>query len=194
MGKTGKSFTTLKDTNKHLTKAEIEQKQKAEDRIKRSLKVTKIKAPDILREDGQKLFKVLSKELLQLGLFTQLDVYNLSIYINLMLEYQELQSDLITIRKPDFGINQDYIIYYSENPVTLSKLQKECIKEIKSIGGLLGLNIGDRLKFIQMLNMDIEEEIEDKFDKKLNNIDTIEIKPLDEDLLNKLNNIDFNDI
>ena len=190
MAKVGRPSKSLSETTKHLTKEEIEKKKKAEEKIKDSLKLTKVKAPDILRPEGNKLFKTLSKDLIKLGLFTQLDVYNLALYINLIIEYKELQEDLMTIRKDDFGVNDDLIIYYSTNPVQIMKMQKECIKELKSIGSTLGLNVGDRLKYIQMINIGEEDKEEDKFDKKLKEAETVEIKPVDKELLEQLNKLE----
>lgn len=192
MAKRGRPPKSLSETNKHLTKEEIEKKKKAEEKIKDSLKITKVKAPDILRPEGDKLFKSLSKDLIKLGLFTQLDIYNLALYINLIIEYKELQSDLITIRREDFNTNDSLIIFYTSNPVNIMKMQKDCIKELKGLGSALGLNVGDRLKYIQMTNMDNEEEKEDKFDEKLEESNVITIKPIDNDLLDRLNKL--NDI
>lgn len=190
MAKRGRPAKSLNETTKHLTKEEIEKKKKAEEKIKDSLKITKVKAPDILRPEGEKLFKSLSKDLIKLGLFTQLDVYNLALYINLIIEYKELQEDLKTIRRPDFGINDDLVIFYTTNPINIMKMQKECIKELKSLGSSIGLNVGDRLKYIQMININNEEEQEDKFDKVLKESNNIEIKPIDSELLKQLKNIE----
>ena len=188
MAKRGRPPKSLSETSKHLTKEEIEKKKKAEEKIKKSLKVSKVKAPDILRKEGEKLFKELSKDLMKLGLFTQLDVYNLALYVNLIIEYKELQEDI-----KRFGTVSAYEdvkgnTYFVTNPAI--KLQKDCIKEMKSIGSMIGLSVGDRLKYIQMINNDNEEEKEDKFDKTLKESNSIEVAPISEELLDKLNNID----
>lgn len=71
----------------NMTKAEIESRKKAEERLKP--KANKLKPPKWLDKDGRKEWRAVAPELERLGLLTDVDVSALAIYCDAVSRYAE---------------------------------------------------------------------------------------------------------
>lgn len=136
---------------KHLTKAEIEERQENEVKAPSD----KIRAPSYLTDDLKREFNILAKQLIDVGIMTNLDVDALarfiiarSMYITLSMQIIKQPNILMSDKYPQIAINQD-------------KAFKQCSASARD----LGLTISSRCKLIApKAEIGKDDEISEMFD------------------------------
>ena len=131
---------TLAATKKNLTKAEIEQKQEQEERIK--IDRENLSAPTYLTEKAKAEFERVVKEAKKIEILDNLDLSILAIYSRAYAQYLEITEE---IQKMD----QAYRYITEDNKISpLINAQDKIIKQIMTCSSKLGLATTDRLKLI----------------------------------------------
>ena len=131
---------TLAATKKNLTKAEIEQKQEQEERIK--IDRENLAAPNYLTEKAKAEFERVVREAKKIEIFDNLDLSILAIYSSAYAQYLEITEE---IQKMD----QAYRYITEDNKISpLINAQDKIIKQIMTCSSKLGLATTDRLKLI----------------------------------------------
>ena len=131
---------TLAATKKNLTKAEIEQKQEQEERIK--IDRENLTAPNYLTEKAKAEFERVVKEAKKIEILDNLDLSILAIYSSAYAQYLEITEE---IQKMD----QSYRYITEDNKISpLINAQDKIIKQIMTCSSKLGLATTDRLKLI----------------------------------------------
>lgn len=145
---------------KHLTKAEIEERQKTEITTDH----TNVKPPDYLNEEEVKEFYRISKILLDIGIITELDedclahyLVSNSSYIKYTKKIRTLEDELLeakrTDRKAKLKSEIDTYLTY----------QDKALKQCRACANDLGLSISSRAKLV--MPQPKEEKKENKFNK-----------------------------
>lgn len=126
---------------KHLTKDEVEKREAEEIKVN----LTEIKAPTYLNATEKKTFTEISKKLLTVGIFTELDEDCLARYIiarRLYISYTKMLTELIKKRsKSEKGI-------YLDDINKVQNMQDKSFKQCQSSARDLGLTISSRCKLI----------------------------------------------
>lgn len=131
---------TLAATKKNLTKAEIEQKQEQEERIK--IDRENLTAPKYLTEKAKVEFERVVREAKKIEIFDNLELSILAIYSSAYAQYLEITEE---IQKMD----QAYRYVTEDNKISpLINAQDKIIKQIMTCSSKLGLATTDRLKLI----------------------------------------------
>lgn len=131
---------TLAATKKNLTKAEIEQKQEQEERIK--IDRENLTAPNYLTEKAKAEFERVVREAKKIEILDNLDLSILAIYSSAYAQYLEITEE---IQKMD----QAYRYITEDNKLSpLINAQDKIIKQIMTCSSKLGLATTDRLKLI----------------------------------------------
>jgi P27 family predicted phage terminase small subunit len=136
---------------KHLTKAEIEERRENEVKAPSD----KIRAPSYLTADLKREFNILAKQLIDVGIMTNLDVDALarfiiarSMYITLSMQIIKQPNILMSDKYPQIAINQD-------------KAFRQCSASARD----LGLTISSRCKLIvPKAGIGKDDEISEMFD------------------------------
>ena len=145
---------------KHLTKAEIEERQKTEITTDH----TNVKPPDYLNEEEVKEFYRISEILLDIGIITELDedclahyLVSNSSYIKYTKKIRTLEDELLeakrTDRKAKLKSEIDTYLTY----------QDKALKQCRACANDLGLSISSRAKLV--MPQPKEEKKENKFNK-----------------------------
>jgi len=145
---------------KHLTKAEIEERQKTEITTDH----TNVKPPDYLNEEEVKEFYRISEILLDIGIITELDedclahyLVSNSSYIKYTKKIRALEDELLeakrTDRKAKLKSEIDTYLTY----------QDKALKQCRACANDLGLSISSRAKLV--MPQPKEEKKENKFAK-----------------------------
>lgn len=120
----------------HLTKEEITARRAQEERMRGSS--DKVEPPEHLLAKQKKEFDFISSQLIDLGIFSNLDVDGLSRYIEAKSEYARVSA---AIRKLDpLKSMDDY--------AKLNRVRKSLSDECRSYASDLGLTITSRLKLV----------------------------------------------
>lgn len=140
---------------KHLTKSEIEERKNKEIKAKND----KIKAPDYLSKDEKKEFKKISKELIEIGIMSNLDIDCLSFFIKTRAEYLRITKE-VEIRGPTKEIeleekNTEGIVIGTKNIIVIDddyerliKLQLKVLNSCRKAASDLGLSIASRCRLV----------------------------------------------
>lgn len=130
---------------KHLTKAEIEERQKTEI----STDYVDVKPPDYLNEKEKEEFYKISEILLDIGIITELDedclahylISNTS-YIQYTKKIRELESQLLLAKRKDKKENilSDIDLYLT--------YQARALKQCRACANDMGLSISSRAKLV----------------------------------------------
>ena len=138
--------------NKHLTKAEIEERKAKE--IKASN--DNIKPPSYLKDELIPHFNYIADQLLDIGIMTNLDCEVLARYVILENQFQQISSKLIDLDIDD----EDYFKFCT--------LQDKVFKQVRQVGNDLGLSISSRCKLVVPTKE--KEEKEESLEDKLFNL------------------------
>ena len=130
--------------NKHLTKAEVEERRSTEVKAP----ATKVKPPDYLPDELKKEFRKVAKELLAIGIITNLDVEALARFIVAQKMYTDLTIKILA--NEEMLLDKDTLGNYD-------KLFKQC----RAAASDLGLTISSRCKLV--LPKPVKEEKNNKF-------------------------------
>lgn len=122
-----------------LTKAEIEKRQKHEESMKAS--TDKIQPPSRLTKKQKEKFMNLSSQLLELGIFDNLDVDTLAMYIETYDNYIRVERSAKRMTNQELD---EYFDDYAKRMRTSSRLAGVC----RQLAGDLGLSITSRLKLV----------------------------------------------
>lgn len=157
---------------KHLTKAEIEERKSKEIQAPND----KIKAPNYLSKSEKKEFNKISKELIRIGIMSNLDIDSLAFFIKTRTEYLRITKE-VEIRGPTREIEvedkdpEGNVISTKKVEVIngdyerLLKMQLKVLKVCRKIAADLGLSIASRCKLVVPTSK--EEQKENKFKKYL---------------------------
>lgn len=133
---------------KHLSQKEIEERKKQELKVK--AKATGIKPPSYLKPKQKGEFKKISKELIDLGIMSNLDVDALARYIIAKDCY--LQVVQMVNENPEYIIDKN-----------IAQIKDTYFKECRQASSDLGLDISSRGKLVvpQQKEQEKEETLED---------------------------------
>lgn len=134
--------------NKHLTKAEIEERRKQEELAKGF--VDNIVPPSYLSKKQKAEFMQIANELLRLDLFTNLDVDTLAHYIDARSQYITVINALKKF-KPIQNVvdeNGEERLTTTKEYAGLQRTKDMLIRQCRSLAGELGLSINARLKLV----------------------------------------------
>ena len=133
---------------KHLTKSEIEERKSKE--VKGS--TDNIKPPSYLKKGLVKHFNTIAKQLIDIGIMTNLDCEVLARYVILENQFQQISTKLMSLDVND----EDYYKFCA--------LQDKIFKQVRQVGNDLGLSISSRCKLVVPSKEKEEKElsIEDK--------------------------------
>jgi len=141
---------------KNLTKKEIEERKASEVKVKSD---KAIKPPSYLSQELKKEFKKIAKELVDIGIMSNLDVDALARYLQVQKQYLEVTEELmnqkpvITIEKEhtdedgDF-VERELIRVTNETYNELLIMQDKLFKNCRAAASDLGLSISSRCKLV----------------------------------------------
>ena len=145
---------------KHLTKAEIEERQKTEITTDH----TNVKPPNYLNEEEVKEFYRISKILLDIGIITELDedclahyLVSNSSYIKYTKKIRALEDELLEAKRTDrkAKLKSEIDLYLT--------YQARALKQCRACANDMGLSISSRAKLV--MPQPKEEKKENKFAK-----------------------------
>ncbi|NEU29945.1 phage terminase small subunit P27 family [bacterium LRH843] len=147
-----------KGCSKHITKDEMKMRQQHEDKMRGS--TDKVEAPSYLTALQKKEFDQIAAELMELDIFSNLDVDALARYIDTKTEYEKVTKALRKIKDPTEDIK-----LYSELRINRNTYFTEC----RASAADLGLTISSRLKLVipQQENEKPKSEAERRFGGRL---------------------------
>jgi len=128
-----------KGKSNHLTKKIIKERQEQEDALKGN--TDNIVVPGYLTERQKEEFESLSKELVRLNIFSNLDVDGLARYIDSRDEYIKVVKDLRDMKSVENKIANNE--YYK-----MVRVKNTLFSECRSAASDLGLSITSRLKLV----------------------------------------------
>ena len=133
---------------KHLTKAEIEERQSKEVKASND----NIKPPSYLNKKLIPHFNYIADQLLDIGIMTNLDCEVLARYVILENQFQQISTKLMNLDIDD----EDYYKFCT--------LQDKIFKQVRQVGNDLGLSISSRCKLVVPTKQEEEKEetLEDK--------------------------------
>lgn len=151
-----------KGRSNHLTKKVIKERQEQEDALKGN--ADNIVVPGYLIKSQKEEFESLSKELLRLNIFSNLDVDGLARYIDSRDEYIKLVKDLRNMKSTEIVLGK---IVANEDYAKLVRVKNTFFNECKSSAAELGLSITSRLKLVIPK---AEEKPKSEFEKKFGDL------------------------
>lgn len=140
---------------KHLSKSEIEERKSKEVKASND----KVKAPSYLSKDEKKEFNKISKELIKIGIMSNLDIDSLSFFIKTRSEYLRITRE-VEIRSPTKELEVEEkdsegniidvkkIIVINDDYERLLKLQLRALASCRKTASDLGLSISSRCKLV----------------------------------------------
>lgn len=147
-----------KGRSNHLTKEEIKKRQEHEERMKG--RTDNITAPSYLTKKQKEEFYRIADELIELEIFTNLDVDNLARYIDSRDQYIKVTRALRAMKAVNDGeANDDY--------AKLQRTRNTLFTECRNAAGDLGLSITSRLSLVIPKK---EEEEVSEFERKFGDL------------------------
>ena len=148
-----------KGRSNHITKAEAKKRKQQEKRMMGS--TDGIEAPNYLTKKQKEEFNEIAEELIELGIFSNLDVDNLARYIDSKTEYEKVTRAMRAMRKPTES--EETMKRYSYLRINRATFFNEC----RSAAGDLGLSISSRLSLVIPK---VEEKEQSVVDRKFGNV------------------------
>lgn len=147
-----------KGRSNHLTKEEIKKRQEHEERMEG--RTDNITAPSYLTKKQKEEFYRIADELIELEIFTNLDVDNLARYIDSRDQYIKVTRALRAMKAVNDGeANDDY--------AKLQRTRNTLFTECRNAAGDLGLSITSRLSLVIPKK---EEEEVSEFERKFGDL------------------------
>lgn len=147
-----------KGRSNHLTKEEIKKRKEHEERMKG--RTDNIVAPSYLTKKQKEEFYRIADELIELEIFTNLDVDNLARYIDSRDQYIKVTRALRAMKAVNDGeANDDY--------AKLQRIRNTLFTECRNAAGDLGLSITSRLSLVIPKK---EEEEVSEFERKFGDL------------------------
>lgn len=134
--------------SKHLTKDEINKRQKHEEKMRGPTE--NIEIPSYLTTAQKKEFAEIAEKLVALEIFSELDVDSLARYLDSKHQYLQLVKDIRKI-KPTVTVEQENgkkITIANEDYPKLQRTKNTLFNECRSAAVDLGLTITSRLKLV----------------------------------------------
>ena len=137
-----------KGRSHHLTKKNIEEREKQEQSVRGF--TDNIKAPSYLTKKQKEEFGQIAKELMRLDIFSNLDVDSLARYIDSRTQYIELIKELKKIKPTSVVVNEEgkKVTVANEDYPKLMRTKNQLFSECRSAASDLGLTITSRLKLV----------------------------------------------
>lgn len=137
-----------KGKSKHLTKDEIDKRQKHEEKMRGS--IDKVIAPSYLTAKQKKEFDEIAAELIQLEIFSNLDVDALARYLDSKYQYLLLVREMKKIKPTDTLVLDDgrKITTANDDYPKLLRAKTTLFTECRQAAADLGLTISSRLKLV----------------------------------------------
>lgn len=157
---------------KHLTKSEIEERKSKEIKAPND----KVKAPSYLSKNEKKEFNKIAKELIKIGIMSNLDIDSLSFFIKTRTEYLRITKE-VEIRGPTREIEVEdkdpegnvigtkKVEIINDDYERLLKMQLKVLTACRKTAADLGLSIASRCRLVVPTSK--EEQKENKFKKYL---------------------------
>lgn len=146
--------------NKHLSKAEIENRKNSEIKVK----FTDVKPPDYLTEKQQKDFFKISKILLDIGIMSELDEDCLAHYLISNENYIQYTKKLRELNKELLKAKRKDKIEKIESNIDDNLIRQDrALKQCRACANDLGLSITSRCKLVMPPSKDSPKE--NKFNK-----------------------------
>ena len=155
--------------SKHLTKDDIKNRQKHEEKMRGPTE--NIVAPAYLTAAQKKEFAELAETLVGLEIFSVLDVDSLARYLDSKYQYLQLVKDMRKM-KPTETVelpNGKKVTIANEDYPKLARVKNTLFTECRSAAADLGLTITSRLKLVipQSQNVEGKSEAEKRFGGRL---------------------------
>jgi len=147
-----------KGRSNHLTKEEIKKRKEHEERMKG--RTDNIVAPSYLTKKQKEEFYRIADELIELEIFTNLDVDNLARYIDSRDQYIKVTRALRAMKAVNDGEAND-------NYAKLQRTRNTLFTECRNAAGDLGLSITSRLSLVIPKK---EEEEVSEFERKFGDL------------------------
>lgn len=148
-----------KGKSNHITKAEAKKRKAQEDALRG--KTDQIEAPSYLTKKQKEEFDKIAKQLVELNIFSNLDVDFLARYIDSKTEYEKMTKEMRKIKNP--SASDEILKRYSDLRINRNTFYNEC----KTAATELGLSITSRLKLVIP---ETEKEEVSEFEKKFGDI------------------------
>ncbi|MED4124019.1 phage terminase small subunit P27 family [Halalkalibacterium halodurans] len=153
-----------KGRSNHLTKAEIQEREEQEKAIRGN--TDKIIAPSYLTKKQQEEFYKIAEELVEMKLFSNLDVDGLARYIDSRDLYIKVVRELRSIKPTSRSGNDKLAV---EDFAKLQRTKNLLFNECKSAASELGLSITSRLKLV-IPKADPPKHTPSEFEKKFGDV------------------------
>ncbi|MED4162467.1 phage terminase small subunit P27 family [Halalkalibacterium halodurans] len=153
-----------KGRSNHLTKAEIKEREEQEKAIRGN--TDKIIAPSYLTKKQQEEFYKIAEELVEMKLFSNLDVDGLARYIDSRDLYIKVVRELRSIKPTSRSGNDKLAV---EDFAKLQRTKNLLFNECKSAASELGLSITSRLKLV-IPKADPPKHTPSEFEKKFGDV------------------------
>lgn len=155
-----------KGKSNHLTKAEIKKREEQENRMRAN--TNNIVAPSYLTKKQREEFDAIAKELVELDIFTNLDVDNLARYIDSKHQYIKItraQRAMKVTEKLVIDNEGNERVFANDDYGKLQRVRNTLFTECRNAAGDLGLSITSRLSLVLPKKEDDEpkSEFEQKF-------------------------------
>lgn len=156
-----------KGRSNHLTKEEIKKRQEQENQMKGY--TDNIEAPSYLTVKQKNDFELLSRELVRLGIFSNLDVDNLARYIDSKTQYLELVRAMKKIKPTEtLESNGKKKVVANEDYPVLMRSKNKLFNECRAAASDLGLTITSRLKLV--IPKAEDDKPKSEFEKKFGDV------------------------
>lgn len=152
----------LEGNKSHLTKAEIDKRQKAEESM--TFKSDAIKAPSWLNDDAKKIFRKLVRDFESTELLVNVDVYALAFFCDSYSDY--IRFTQIILKEGDQLEHTNKAGETNKVPHPLLTKKKQAFEQCMKVMGEFGLSPSSRTKIIQSLDKG-EDESENPFGERL---------------------------
>lgn len=164
MGRRGRPRQPLaviegKGRSNHITKEEAKKRRKHEEKMTGSSEG--IEAPPYLTKKQKEEFYDIAEKLIELGIFSNLDVDNLARYIDSKTEYEKVTRAMRAIRRPTKS--EETLKTYTDLRLNRGTFFNEC----RAAASDLGLSISSRLSLVIP---ETEEEEMSEVDRKFSNV------------------------
>lgn len=151
-----------KGRSNHITKAEAKRRREHEERMKG--RTDNIIAPSYLTKKQKEEFYNIAEQLVELEIFSNLDIDNLARYIDSRDQYIRVTRDLRTM-KPTKKTSKEKIS--NDEYAKLMRVRNRLFDECRSAASDLGLSISSRLKLVIP---EPKEKEKSEFEMKFGNV------------------------
>lgn len=146
----------------NLTKAEIKKREQQEKRIRGN--TDNIEPPSRFSKEDKAEFNRISSQLVELGIFSNLDVDLLVMFIDSKREHEKVTNAINNMKPVE---TTEEFKQANEMYLKLVRIKKSLFDECRSVANDLGLTITSRLKLVIP---EPEKEEKSEFEKKFSNV------------------------